>query len=55
MPLYHKSSYRARAIWTAAPMVKNGMGDEEYIGKHLTFDKTSVTSKVTRGDSLGLP
>lgn len=36
-------------------MVKNGMGDEEYIGKHLIFDKTSVTSKVTREGSLGVP
>jgi len=48
-----KSSCRARATWTAVLMVKSGMGDGEYTGKHLIFDKTSVTSKVTWGESLG--
>lgn len=44
-----QSSCRVRAAWTAGVMIYSGMGDREYTGKDLMFNKTSETSKMTWG------
>lgn len=49
------SSCRATATWLAGVTVQSGMENGKYIGKHLIFEKTCATYKVTWGDSPRVP